>query len=42
MEINEWIFNCIRRKSVRTLHRDYFRLRKPIERLVYEIAHAMC
>jgi plasmid replication initiation protein len=42
IEISEWIFNGIRRKSVLTLHRDYFRLRKPIERRIYEIARKMC
>lgn len=42
IQISEWIFNSIRRKSVLTLHRDYFRLRKPIERRVYEIARKMC
>ena len=42
IEISEWIFNGIRRKNVLTLHRDYFRLRKPIERRVYEIARKLC
>jgi plasmid replication initiation protein len=42
IQISEWIFNSIRRKSVLTLHRDYFRLRKPIERRVYELARKMC
>lgn len=42
IQISEWIFNGIRRKSVLTLHRDYFRLRKPIERRVYEIARKLC
>ena len=42
IEISEWVFNSIRRKSVLTLHRDYFRLRKPIERRVYEIARKLC
>lgn len=42
IQISEWVFNSIRRKSVLTLHRDYFRLRKPIERRVYEIARKMC
>lgn len=42
IELSEWIFNSIRRKSVLTLHRDYFRLRKPIERRTYEIARKMC
>lgn len=42
IELSQWIFNSIRRKTVLTLHRDYFRLRKPIERRVYEIARKMC
>ena len=42
IEISEWIFNGIRRQKVLTLHRDYFRLRKPIERRVYEIARKLC
>ncbi|MFC0813555.1 replication initiator protein A [Paracoccus panacisoli] len=42
IQISEWIFNSIRRKKVLTLHRDYFRLRKPIERRVYEIARKFC
>ena len=42
IQISEWIFNSIRQKSVLTLHRDYFRLRKPIERRVYEIARKLC
>lgn len=42
IEISEWIFNGIRRKSILTLHRDYFRLRKPMERRIYEIARKMC
>jgi hypothetical protein len=42
LEISEWIFNSIRRNKVLTLHRDYFRLRKPIERRLYEIARKFC
>ncbi|MBI6631003.1 replication initiator protein A [Pontibaca salina] len=42
IQISEWIFNSIRRNKVLTLHRDYFRLRKPIERRVYEIARKFC
>jgi plasmid replication initiation protein len=30
------------RKNVLTLHRDYFRLRKPIQRRVYELARKHC
>ncbi|MFG5383626.1 replication initiator protein A [Yoonia sp. R2-816] len=35
-------FNAIRAQEVLTLHKDYFRLRKPIERRVYEIARKHC
>ena len=42
IEISEWIFNSIRRNTVLTLHRDYFRLRKPIERRIYELARKLC
>ena len=36
------MFNAIRAHEVLTLHRDYFRLRKPIERRVYELARKHC
>lgn len=42
IQISEWVFNSIRRNKVLTLHRDYFRLRKPIERRLYEIARKFC
>ncbi|SFQ69099.1 Plasmid replication initiator protein [Roseivivax halotolerans] len=42
IELSEWVYNGIRRQKVLTLHRDYFRLRKPIERRVYEIARKFC
>ena len=42
IQISEWVFNSIRRNKVLTLHRDYFRLRKPIERRVYELARKFC
>lgn len=42
IQISEWVFNSIRRNKVLTLHRDYFRLRKPIERRIYEIARKFC
>ena len=38
IQISKWILNLIGRKSVLTLHRDYFHLRKPVERRVCEIA----
>lgn len=40
--LSDWVFNAIRSKEVLTLHRDYFRLRKPLERRVYELARKHC
>lgn len=40
--ISDWVFDAIRNNAVLTLHRDYFRLRKPIERRVYELARKHC
>ncbi len=38
----EWLYRAVLAKSVLTLSRDYFRLRKPLERRVYEIARKHC
>lgn len=40
--ISEWLFQAIMSKSVLTLSRDYFRLRKPLERRIYELARKHC
>ncbi|WP_294606542.1 replication initiator protein A [uncultured Roseovarius sp.] len=40
--ISEWLFRAVMNKSVLTLSRDYFRLRKPLERRIYEIARKHC
>lgn len=40
--LSDWVFNAIRAQQVLTLHRDYFRLRKPLERRVYELARKHC
>lgn len=40
--LSDWVFNAIQHNEVLTLHRDYFRLRKPIERRIYEIARKHC
>ena len=40
--LSEWVFRSIAKRQVLTLHRDYFRLRKPLERRVYEIARKHC
>ena len=38
----EWLFRAVLAKSVLTLSRNYFRLRKPLERRVYELARKHC
>ncbi|MEM9412105.1 MAG: replication initiator protein A [Planctomycetota bacterium] len=38
IKLSDWVFNAISNCEVLTLHQDYFRLRKPIERKIYEIA----
>lgn len=40
--LSEWLFRAVMAKSVLTLSRDYFRLRKPLERRVYELARKHC
>lgn len=42
VKLSDWVFRSIAAKEVLTLHRGYFRLRKPIERRVYEIARKHC
>ena len=42
IKLSDWVFNAIEASEVLTLHREYFRLRKPIERRIYEIARKHC
>jgi plasmid replication initiation protein len=42
IELSTWVMNAVRAQEVLTLHRDYFRLRKPLERRVYELARKHC
>lgn len=42
IKLSDWVFNAIRASEVLTLNRDYFRLRKPLERRMYEIARKHC
>lgn len=42
VKLSDWVFNAIRYKEVLTLSRAYFRLRKPLERRLYEIARKHC
>ncbi len=40
--LSDWLYHAVLAKSVLTLSRDYFRLRKPLERRVYELARKHC
>jgi plasmid replication initiation protein len=40
--LSEWLYNAVLAKSVLTLSREYFGLRKPLERRLYEIARKHC
>src|SRR6187401_2352352 len=40
--LSDWMYRSVMSESVLTLHRDYFGLRKPLERRVYEIARKHC
>jgi hypothetical protein len=42
IRLSDWVFNALKHNEVLTLSRDYFRLRKPIERRIYEIARKHC
>lgn len=42
IKLSDWVFNAIESRDVLTLSREYFRLRKPIERRIYEIARKHC
>jgi hypothetical protein len=40
--LSDWVFNAIENSEVLTLNHQYFRLRKPLERRLYEIARKHC
>ncbi len=40
--LSEWLFRAVLSKSVLTLSRGYFRLRKPLERRIYELVRKHC
>ncbi|PHR00125.1 MAG: plasmid replication initiator RepA [Sulfitobacter sp.] len=42
IKLSDWVYNAIRAKEVLTLHRNYFRLRKPLERRIYELGRKHC
>lgn len=40
--LSDWLFAAVARRSVLTLSRDYFRLRRPLERRLYEVVRKHC
>ncbi len=40
--LSEWLFRAIDSAEVLTIHRDYFRLRSPLDRRLYELARKHC
>jgi plasmid replication initiation protein len=40
--LSEWLYRAALSKSVLSLSRDYFRMRKPLERRIYELARKHC
>lgn len=42
ISLSQWLFNAIQAHEVLTINPDYFRIRKPIERRLYELARKHC
>lgn len=42
VRLSKWLFNAVQAHEVLTISPDYFRLRKPIERRLYELARKHC
>ncbi|WP_263351331.1 replication initiator protein A [Acidicapsa acidisoli] len=42
IKLSDWVFDAIRDQEVLTLHRDYFRLGKALEKRIYELARKHC
>ncbi|MEP4529168.1 MAG: replication initiator protein A [Paracoccaceae bacterium] len=40
--LSDWLYRAVLSKSVLTLNREYFNLRKPLERRLYELARKHC
>lgn len=38
----EWLYRAVQGREVLTINKDYFRLRKPIDRRIYELARKHC
>lgn len=42
IELSKWFYNAILSNELLTISQDYFRIRKPIERRIYELARKHC
>jgi hypothetical protein len=42
VSLSDWVYRIIQGSEVLTLSRDYFRLRKPVDCRVYELARKHC
>jgi plasmid replication initiation protein len=42
VRLSDWVYKIIQGSEVLTLNRDYFRLRKPTDRRIYELARKHC
>jgi hypothetical protein len=42
IELSKWLYNAILNNELLTINPDYFELRKPVERRLYEIARKHC
>ncbi|WMS45375.1 replication initiator protein A (plasmid) [Acuticoccus sp. MNP-M23] len=42
IKLSDFVYNAVRHQEVLTLHPDYFRLSKPMERRLYELARKHC
>ena len=40
--LSKWLYNAVHAHEVLTIHQDYFRIRKPLERRLYELARKHC
>jgi predicted flap endonuclease-1-like 5' DNA nuclease len=40
--LSDWLYQAVLSRSVLTLNRDYFGLRRPLERRIYELARKHC
>ena len=40
--VSDWFYNSLVGREVLTINRDYFRIRQPLERRIYEIARKHC